>query len=650
MTLSELSIRNARRQARDYLVYFVTVVIAAALLYAFNGLVFSNELKNLSQMMDNLPLVIVMVSIVVVCVFGWLVSYSTRFMLTRRSRELGTYILIGMTNKQVARLFFLENLAVGGIALILGMALGGLLYQMLRAIVMTMFSVPYRFSLVPSLPAIGLTTAYFALIYLYALRKSRKRIRKMKIYDLIYFDRQNESALIQTGKNRRRLFSVSVIFGVIGTLLLMTRNVAVGLIGAGCVIFFLFGFFISFASGVPAFFDKRPAKKYQGQNLLVFRTLAAKLATMGIVMAIISMILTATLFAEGTGFVIHGLVKGRSADIACFDLYFGIEGEKQDASPYLEYIAGNISVEQSVLYQVYLSDNPQVLNYVNDCVVYYNFDYEHDPILRWSDYTALRTVAGYPEVELEPGQYLIHCTTYLEESLRNYTQAITLGDTVLTPSDIYTEHLSQSFGVSNGEQYILVVPDDVVEGLRVHHLAYAAKTTESVTAAQYNALNIIADREYDAQGNPLGYAYVSTKANETAEVASQTAVAVFPLFYLAMALTMTATAILTIQQLSETEHYRQQFVLLRKLGMARQEMAHALRNQFAIYYAMPAIPPLLIAVPFILNLAQAPEPGVMVGMSSPAAIVAISLGLFFFIYVVYIMLAYTSLKRNVLPD
>ena len=649
MTLSKLSLRNARRQARDYLVYFVTVVIAAALLYAFNGLVFSSEIKSLSQMMDSLPLVIVLASIVVVCVFGWLVSYSTRFMLTRRSRELGTYILIGMTNKQVARLFFLENLAVGGVALVLGMTLGGLLYQALRAIVMAMFSMPYRFSLAPSFPAVGLTTLYFALIYLYALSKSRKRIRKMKIYDLVYFDKRGEGAVIQTGKNRRRLFAVSVILGVVGTLLLMARSLPIGLIGAGCVIFFLFGFFISFASGVPAFFDKRPVRKYRGQNLLVFRTLTAKLATMGIVMAVISMIFTATLIAEGTGFIIHGLVKGRSAGIACFDLYFGIEGNEPDPDAYLDYIAEHIPVEQSLLYQVYLTGTPQMRNYINDRIVYYSHDYDQDPILCWSDYAAMRAIAGYPAVEPEPGKYIIHCTTYLEETLRDYTQAITVGETVLAPGSVYTEYLSQSFGVSNGEEYILVVPDEAAEGLPVHHLAYAAKTVEPVSEAHYDALEIIARRDYDELGNPLGYAFVSTKANETAEVASQTAVFVFPLFYLAMALTVTAASILTIQQLSETEYYRQQFMLLRKLGMARREMDSTLRNQFAIYYAMPAVPPILIAVPFILNLARTPEPGVMTGMSSPAAILAISLGAFFLIYAVYILLAYTSLKRNVLP-
>ena len=131
---------------------------------------------------------------------------------------------------------------------------------------------------------------------------------------------------------------------------------------------------------------------------------------------------------------------------------------------------------------------------------------------------------------------------------------------------------------------------------------------------------------------------------------SQTALLMFPLFYLALALTMTAATILTIQQLSETERYRRQFQLLQKLGMGRREMARALGRQFAIYYTMPAVPPVLIAAPFIFHLARTPEPGVMVGINSPSSIVAISLGIFFLIYAIYILLAYISLKRNVLPQ
>ena len=650
VTLSKLSLRNAKRQAKDYLVYFATVVMAAALLYSFNALTFSQEIKTLSEGMDMLPLMIAMATAVVVCVFGWLVAYATKFMLLRRGRELGTYLLIGLENKQVARLFFLENLAVGGCALALGIVLGGLLYQIFRAVVLALFKLPYHFTFGFTLPALALTVVCFVLIYLHALRRSRKYIRKAKIHDLIYSDRVNEGMVIQTGRIRRWVFGASIALAIAGTCLLMVPNAMVAAAGAGCLILFLFAFFLSFASGVPAFFDKQPARKYQGQNLLIFRTLTAKLATMGILMATISLVLTATLISEGTGLVFRGLFEGRAADTACFDLLISIDDPNRDHIAYLDYIGENIPVEQSVEYQVYLIDSPMVRDYIESQTVYYYYNYDQDPVLRYSDYAALRSIAGYPAVELKEGEYLFHCMTYLEDALRAYDQPLTFGNFTLQPGGICTEHFSQSGGITNGRGYILVIPDEAAEGLAVHHRTYAAKTAQPVSREQYAALHGLHNDRLD-WNDPVKYVDgITTRAQEEAEVASQTALCVFPLFYLALALTMTAATILTIQQLSETERYKRQFQLLQKLGMDRREMAKALGHQFAIYYALPAVPPVLIGVPFILHLAHAPEPGVMVGMSSPGDIAAISLGIFFLIYAIYILLAYTSLKRNVLPQ
>ena len=650
MTLSELSLRNAKRQARDYLVYFVTVVMAAALLYSFNGLVFSQEIITLSKGISVLPLMIVLASVVVVCVFGWLVAYATRFMLLRRGRELGLYLLIGLENRQLARLFFLENLAVGGCALVLGTALGGLFYQAFRAIVLTLFGLPYAFSFGFSLPALGLTVLYFALIYLFALRRSRKYIRRANIHDLIYVDRANEGMVIQTGTVRRWMFSFSIVLGVAGTCLLMAGGAIWGVTGAGCVIAFLFGFFLSFASGVPAFFDRRPARKYRGQSLLVFRTLTAKLATMGVLMATISMIFTATLISEGAGLVFRGLFAGRAAENACFDLYIGAAGDGPVSRDYFDFIQDNISVERELHYCVYQAEDSRVMDYVERMGEDYHRYFDRDPVLRYSDYAALRAIAGYPPVELKPGEYLIHCRAYLEKHLTGYTQPISLGGTGLIPGGVHTEHLLQNYDTGNGARYILVVPDEAAEGLPVFHHAYAAKTTQPVTEAQFDILCDINYRLGEQNLLEPSYDEIHTKASENAEEAVQTVLFVFPLFYLALALTMTAATILTIQQLSETERYRRQFQLLQKLGMDRLEMAKALGHQFAIYYALPAVPPVLIGIPFILHLSHAPEPGVMVGMNSPGAIVLISLGIFFLIYAIYILLAYTSLKRNVLPQ
>ena len=650
VTLSELSLRNAKRQARDYLVYFVTVVMAAALLYSFNGLVFSQEIITLSKGISVLPLMIVLASVVVVCVFGWLVAYATRFMLLRRGRELGLYLLIGLENRQLARLFFLENLAVGGCALVLGTALGGLLYQAFRAIVLALFGQPYAFSFGFSLPALGLTVLYFALIYLFALRRSRKYIRRANIHDLIYVDRANEGMVIQTGTVRRWMFSFSIVLGVAGTCLLMAGGAILGVIGAGCVIAFLFGFFLSFASGVPAFFDRRPARKYRGQSLLVFRTLTAKLATMGVLMATISMIFTATLISEGAGLVFRGLFAGRAAESACFDLYIGAAGDGPVSRDYFDFIQDNISVERELHYCVYQAEDSRVMDYVERMGEDYHRYFDRDPVLRYSDYAALRAIAGYPPVELKPGEYLIHCRAYLEKHLTGYTQPISLGGASLIPGGVHAEHLLQNYDTGNGARYILVVPDEAAEGLPVFHHAYAAKTTQPVTEAQFDVLCDINYRLGEQNLLEPSYDEIHTRASEKAEEAAQTVLVVFPLFYLALALTMTAATILTIQQLSETERYRRQFQLLQKLGMDRREMAKALGRQFTIYYVLPAVPPVLIGIPFILHLSRAPEPGVMVGMNSPGAIAAISLGIFFLIYAIYILLAYTSLRRNVLPQ
>lgn len=640
-----LSLQNARRQARDYLVYFATIVMVAALIYSFNGLIFSQEIKNLSAQMATLPMMIVLAGIVVIGIISWLVSYTINFMLGRRSREFGIYVLIGLENDQVARLFFLENLVVGGCALTLGILLGNLLYQILRAIVLSLFGQTYNFSFTFSPGAVVLTFLCFALIYLLAQLKSRKRIRSMKIHDLLYHDRQNEETVIQTGKKRRKIFTMSLVLGFVGTLLLMVGDLLFGIIGAGCIIVFLYSFFLSFASGVPAYFDRRPGKKYRGQTLLVFRTLTAKLATMGTIMATIALLFTATLISEGCGLIFHGLFYGRFRENSCFDIMIGISDLRQDHEDYLEYIRDNIPIKAQYQYAVYQGENAQVQDYLLENTIYLAY-HDCDLLMAYSDYASLRRMLGYPEVNLKPGQYLLHCRTYLEKVLGKYTRPITAGGQALTPEGVHCEPLGQYGWEVNGSDYILVVPDALAKHCPINHHLYVALTSEPLSEAQYNDLRKI--RKSRSQNH--GYDNIIVSSQEERDAAAMTAMTVFPLYYLALVLTMTSATILTIQLLSDSERYRHQYKLLQKLGMDRREMAGALRKQFTVYYAMPAIPPLLIGIPFIWNLALTPEPGILVGTSGPAAIIATAVGLYLLIYFIYILLAYNSLKRSVLPE
>ncbi len=642
MTLSKLSLRNAKRQAKDYLVYFVTVVMAAALIYAFNSLIFSKEVLELSASLSSLPAAIVSASIVVVCIIGWLVHYTTGFMLTKRSRELGTYILIGLEPKQVARLFLMENLTIGSAALVLGTLLGNLLFQILRAIVLALYGMPYHFGFTFSLRALGLTFFYFVLIYLFAQFKSRKRIRSMKIYDLIYYEKINEEEVIQKSGKRRRTFVVSIVFGVIGTALIMIGHAIPAFAGAACIIVFLYGFFISFSSGVPTYFEKRPAQKYNRQTLLVFRTLSAKLTTMGIVMATISLLFTAVLISQGMGLIFSSIFHNREAQSCSFDLYITSYDTNVNLSEYLDFVHTNIPVTCELQYPIYQTEDSPITDYLETSAGYYRY-YPKDTIIKYSDYAALREMLGYPEAALEPGKYLLHCAPYLKELLENYDRTVTLNGEEFALGNTYTENFNQRLYLGgNGFGFLLVLPDELLEECTVGSINYAAMTQVPVSEAQFLSLDSLLEPRWE-------YMAVYTKAQAEANAAFGIVMFTLPLYYLALILTMTTVTILTIHQLSEMNHYRQQFTLLRKLGMGKREMLKTLRTQFAIYYAMPAVPPLLITIPFILHMGQEVDPGILIGTSHPIVILGITLGLFFLIYAIYILLAYTGLKRNVLP-
>ena len=100
--LKKLSKRNAKRQAMDYIIYIITLVITVVLMLSFNMVVFSEEISAIIKEPSILPFLIVVVSIMVVFIMGALVNHITVFILKRRSREFGLYMLLGIENEDIA--------------------------------------------------------------------------------------------------------------------------------------------------------------------------------------------------------------------------------------------------------------------------------------------------------------------------------------------------------------------------------------------------------------------------------------------------------------------------------------------------------------------------------------------------------------------
>lgn len=102
---AKLAFRNVRRQIRNYLIYFVTVALSIAMLFAVNNLSYSDRIQALSELSTDIRSMFTMVTVLSCLVTALVLSYATGFMLKLRRREFGMYLTLGMTRRNIQTLF-----------------------------------------------------------------------------------------------------------------------------------------------------------------------------------------------------------------------------------------------------------------------------------------------------------------------------------------------------------------------------------------------------------------------------------------------------------------------------------------------------------------------------------------------------------------
>ena len=192
MMLSKLSFRNAKRSIRDYVIYLITVTLAFSFIFAFNLISNSKDVLELSSVMDNFKYVMYVVNIFIILVVSFLINYTTKFMFSKRSHEFGTYMVLGIKKKQISRMFTLENLFLGILSFLISIPVGYVLSCLFSAVIMNIFDLPYQVLMDFNFNALFLSILYFGIIYLIILFLARRRFKKIKVYDLLYWEKVNE--------------------------------------------------------------------------------------------------------------------------------------------------------------------------------------------------------------------------------------------------------------------------------------------------------------------------------------------------------------------------------------------------------------------------------------------------------------------------
>jgi len=155
--LFKLIKRNIRRSFRDYVIYFGTLILSIAIFYVFNSLdsqpawsgdEYPQAKIVISSLMGGL-------SFIISFIVGFLILYANNYIIKRRKKEIGLYMLLGMSQKKVSFMLLSETIIIGFLSYVVGIIIGIFVSQIFSLITMKFFDIAInKIEFVLSYPAV----------------------------------------------------------------------------------------------------------------------------------------------------------------------------------------------------------------------------------------------------------------------------------------------------------------------------------------------------------------------------------------------------------------------------------------------------------------------------------------------------------------
>lgn len=697
--LNKLAFRNAKRSLKDYLIYIITMTIIAAMMFAFDSMIFSKEVRNMCSEAGIMAAMLGIATFFIVLIVAWLINYMAKFMLEKRSKEFGTYLLLGMKRKEISHLYMKENLIMGTIGFMIGSVAGMFLQQIIMTIFYSVFNIEYKVKIdVQGLSVLMTVCCYFG-CYLLALFRNKRKFKKMNISELMKMDKENEKI-----KQGSPVLSQWLFFGSLAYIILFFIKLFEGRYTVSGVILMSMGLIISIYMiyfGIVGYIarcvQKGSRRVYKNNNLFIYRQLSSKLSTMRFTMGSLTILLTCAILGGTIAMMFAKYQDTELKNIMPFDVLVYSNNVNEDFKEETEAIEELAGIKEKLIYHIYQNGSHKINDflYVNASTItkiYRTKDgklneeavkndgneyYDYDTFISLSDYNALRKMLGYEEITLHENEYVINIKKRMKNDLKGeiLNTKVEAGDKELRFSKIYTDSISQN-GI-NGADYLIVVPDSAAEKMIPYYTNLAAsvmnapdnKLRDKLDDIRQKKNGIMPEKEFQKlvrEGKissneewddvTLGgygtdniiavFADVLVSVPMTNEMKFVITAIVFPIAYVGIVFVCVALTILAVQQLSDSSKYRCRYVILRKLGLSERSVNRIILKQLFGYYMIPGIVSLIISG--IIAVFAGNNFVKYTGVSgSGMYYFGISALVFFGVYVIYFIATYVGFKKNV---
>ena len=663
MTSCKLIIKNVRKNIRDYLIYFLTLTISVSVFYAFNSIsdqpAFSEMGMTKTLLYDQLGILLSTLTVLIAVVLAFLIIYANQFLLKRRKKELGLYMVLGMKKGRISRIFAGETFCVGVIALVTGLCLGVALSQGISLVALKLFAIELsKFQLVFSMGAFQKTALCFAVIFLLVMTFNVWSVSSVQLIDLLTAGRKNE-----TSQNRSRLLPVLLFLVSLACILssgvMFYRNgilpsrenrsfqVAGILLVAGT-----FLFFYSLSTVFVQILRANSNVYLRGLNTFLVRQIGSKIRTNYFIMTIVCGLLTVTICAVSVGVSTALAMNELSGSATPYDLNVLSNVSMDGDSSILEYLASKDAdlsgyAENMEQISIYEADFTYGSLFEGQNVELWPIDEGISDsgvsVLAVSDFNRALAMQGKEPVALTENQYLLNCNykgtfQYVEKALESHADLVLAGIPLQRASDTVLEETYFMTSVGNNDRGSLIVPDAVVHSLTkdVNVLLVQYRPDADSDAVLQKMIPIGLD-------DTCGYRYAEKNMMYDMFYGLNALIS-FLCCYIGLIFLLICAALLALKQLTETTDNIYRYGLLQKLGAKKEQINRALLSQTAIFFAAPLAVAGIFSAVLMGKAMEIVEEFMNIHISTNLGFTVV---LFLVVYGSYFLATYLSCKRMV---
>ncbi len=197
MSISQLILRNLKKNIKNYYLYVFALIFSVALYFAFITLQYDPALNEVEGSLKGAA-AIKAASVLLIAIVTIFLLYANQLFIKRRSKEIGLFQLIGMTKREIFRLLSIENFMLYFGALLLGLFVGFSSSKLIMMILLKIMGIELTAKLHFSTEALIHTLIVFGVIYLFIMLMNYVYIKRQTILSLFRVISSTENKMRKT--------------------------------------------------------------------------------------------------------------------------------------------------------------------------------------------------------------------------------------------------------------------------------------------------------------------------------------------------------------------------------------------------------------------------------------------------------------------